>query len=312
MKRTALEVYFCEMTTFKAWISAFRLRTLPLALAGIILGSFLAASHHKHQWSITWMAILTATLLQVLSNLANDYGDFTKGTDNDDRVGPERAMQSGAINRSQMKGALILFSLLSLLSGLILLWLSFGTQKLIYATLFLVLGLLAIWAAIKYTVGKSAYGYQGLGDLFVFIFFGWVSVVGVYFLHVQSIDLSVFLPASAIGLLSTGVLNLNNTRDIVNDKNSGKNTLAVKLGYENAKRYQVVLLIFVFMLSVTYSLWEGLDILRQLYWISFVPLTLVVIKTWTTQNPKDIDPYLKVQALSTLLFSITFGLGQIL
>ncbi|MFT5877998.1 MAG: 1,4-dihydroxy-2-naphthoate octaprenyltransferase, partial [Dokdonia sp.] len=192
------------MKNLKAWLDAFRLRTLPLALGGIILGSFLSASANAHNWSITFMSVLTATLLQVLSNLANDYGDFTKGTDNDARVGPKRALQSGIIKQSQMKRALYLFSLLCLISGIILLWISFGTDKLIYALIFLVIGLLAIWAAIKYTVGKSAYGYQGLGDIFVFLFFGWVSVVGVYFLQVQTIDIEMFLPASAIGLLSAG------------------------------------------------------------------------------------------------------------
>ena len=165
------------MGNFKAWMGAFRLRTLPLALSGIILGSLLSASVGKHNWRITAMAILTATLLQILSNLANDYGDFTKGTDNEDRVGPERALQSGAISPLQMKKALFLFSTLSLFSGIALLGLSFGPDKFIYALLFFSLGIGAIWAAIKYTVGTSAYGYQGLGDVFVFIFFGWVSVV---------------------------------------------------------------------------------------------------------------------------------------
>lgn len=300
------------MTQFKAWLSAFRLRTLPLALAGIILGAFLAYANGEHSWYITGMAVLTATLLQILSNLANDYGDFTKGTDNDQRVGPERAMQSGAINKSQMKTALILFSLLSFASGVWLLWLSFGSEKLIYALLFLILGLTAIWAAIKYTVGESAYGYQGLGDLFVFLFFGWVSVAGIYFLHVQTIDLEVFLPASALGLLSAGVLNLNNTRDIVNDKASNKITLAVKMGYSNAKRYQLGLLILSVVFAEIYCLVTGIKPMAHLYLFSILPLSLVVIKSFKTDEPKKLDPLLKIQALSTLLFAITFGIGQVL
>jgi 1,4-dihydroxy-2-naphthoate octaprenyltransferase len=300
------------MTKFKAWISAFRLRTLPLAIAGIILGSFLAASEGSFNWNITGSAILTAVLLQILSNLANDYGDFSKGTDNDDRVGPTRALQSGEITKSQMKLALIIASLLSLSSGIYLLWLSFGSEKLIYALIFLVIGLLSIWAAIKYTVGKSAYGYHGLGDFFVFIFFGWVSVMGVYFLQVQSIDLPVFLPASALGLLSAGVLNLNNTRDIVNDKASGKITLAVNLGYNNARKYQMFLFVITVVLSTIYVSLFGTGMWQQLYWISVIPLALVVTKTYNASSPKELDPLLKIQALSTLLYAVTFGLGQII
>ena len=300
------------MLNFKAWLSAFRLRTLPLAIAGIILGAFLASSQNHHRWDITLLAILTATLLQVLSNLANDYGDFTKGTDNENRVGPERALQSGAITKSSMKVALYLFSTLSLLSGIWLLYLSFGSQKLIYALVFLVIGLLAIWAAIKYTVGKSAYGYHGMGDIFVFLFFGWVSVVGVYFLQVQTIDLTIFLPASAIGFLSAGVLNLNNTRDIINDKDSGKITLAVRLGYKNAKTYQLLLLLLTILVSETYILINHTSFTSQLFMTSIVPLSIIIIKIKKIEIPQDLDPYLKVQALSTLLYALTFGVSQIL
>jgi 1,4-dihydroxy-2-naphthoate octaprenyltransferase len=300
------------MAHFKAWISAFRLRTLPLAIAGIILGSLLSWTQDSYNQNITILAIITAILLQVLSNLANDYGDFSKGTDNDQRVGPERALQSGEITQKQMKSALVLFSFLALISGILLLWISFGSQKLGYALLFLLIGLSSIWAAIKYTVGKSAYGYQGLGDVFVFIFFGWVSVIGVYFLHTQSIDLSVFLPASALGLLSAGVLNLNNTRDIVNDKNSGKYTLAVKLGYQNARKYQMILFVVTLLISLWYTLSFGIGNWQQLYWISMLPLSMVVFKVYRTEQPRELDPLLKIQALSTLLYAITFGLGQIL
>ena len=300
------------MINYKAWVSALRLRTLPLAIAGIVLGSFLAASKNQHQWQITVIALLTSILLQVLSNLANDYGDFSKGTDNDERVGPERALQSGDISESQMKSALYLFGFLSLISGVFLLWLSFGSAKILYALVFLIIGLFAIWAAIKYTVGKSAYGYQGLGDVFVFIFFGWVSVVGVYFLHVQTIDLSIFLPASALGLLSAGVLNLNNTRDIINDKASGKITLAVKLGYTNARKYQMLLFVGSIGLSGIYTTLFGSGLWQQLYWVSVIPLAMVVIKTYNTTEPKGLDPLLKIQALSTLLYAILFGIGQIL
>ena len=300
------------MTKLIAWISAFRLRTLPLAVAGIILGSFLAVSDLKYNWSIILLALLTAVLLQILSNLANDYGDFSKGTDNEHRVGPTRALQSGEINQSEMKSALIITSVITLTSGILLLWVSFGTDKLLYAIVFFSIGILAIWAAIKYTVGKSAYGYQGFGDLFVFLFFGWVSVVGIYFLQVQSIEFKIFLPGTAMGFLSAGVLNLNNLRDIVNDKASDKITLAVKLGAHNARIYQLVLLGGAFISSICFTHFFGHGMWQYMYFLSFVPLGFVAVKSFTTPNLKDLDPLLKVQALSTLLYALTFGLGQAL
>ena len=148
--------------------------------------------------------------------------------------------------------------------------------------------------------------------MFVFLFFGWVSVVGVYFLQVQSIDLAMFLPASCIGLLSAGVLNLNNTRDIVNDKASSKITLAVRLGFENGKKYQAALLLIVLACALSFTFLTGKGWIQHLYLISMIPLSMLVIKTLKTETPKELDPLLKVQAISTLLFAITFGLGQIL
>lgn len=298
------------MSNTKAWISAFRLRTLPLALAGIILGGFLAQTQQAFSWSILLLAMLTATLLQILSNLANDYGDFEKGTDNDNRVGPMRAMQSGAIDQPSMKRALMLFGALSLLSGVALLYISFGADKFLYALTFFAIGIAAIWAAIKYTVGKNAYGYLGLGDVFVFIFFGLVSVMGVYFLMVQSIDFPVLLPASVIGFLSAGVLNLNNTRDIENDLASGKNTLAAKLGLKNAKNYQYLLYIASVVASLEYTFSYGNGNLIGL--TGLLPATLVVFKVYKSATHKELDPLLKVQAIGTLVYALLFGFSQML
>lgn len=295
----------------KAWIGAMRLRTLPLAISGILMGSFLAASQGKFNLPVTLFAILTAILLQILSNLANDYGDFSKGTDNENRVGPTRALQSGEIEQSEMKKALYLTSILTFLSGVDLLWIGLGTELMLISSLFLLLGLLSIWAAIKYTVGKSAYGYKGLGDVFVFIFFGLVSVMGTYFLQTKSFDWMIILPASVIGFLSAGVLNLNNSRDIVNDKASNKITLAVHLGFEGAKNYQVALYVLSLIFS-TFYLWPFTIGYELLYLLGFIPLTLVVVKTLKTSHPEELDPLLKIQALGTLLFSITFGLSLIL
>jgi 1,4-dihydroxy-2-naphthoate octaprenyltransferase len=237
--------------TISNWLSAFRLRTLPLAFSCIITGSFLAALY-TFKWEITLLALLTTLFLQILSNLSNDYGDTVHGADSADRIGPKRAVQSGKISKASMKMAMIVFALLALISGLLLLYIALDNVKTIL--IFLLLGLSAITAAIKYTAGKNPYGYKGLGDLFVFIFFGIVGVEGVFFLHTQAFSVNGLLPASAIGLLSVAVLNLNNMRDHVSDAKAGKNTLVVKMGFENAKRYHAALIILSFLCAHTFSI----------------------------------------------------------
>lgn len=242
---------------FKAYVQAARLRTLPLAIASIVTGSALAAYFYQHDWVITILALLTAILLQVLSNFANDYGDFTKGTD--DHTRPDRALASGSISVGQMRNALIVTSILTLFCGISLLWVSFDSFNYGFITLF-VIGLVSIGAAIKYTVGKNPYGYSTLGDLAVFIFFGLVAVLGTYYLQAGKFDHGFFasiLPACGIGLLATGVLNINNIRDIEGDKQNGKITLAARLGKKGADIYQLVLnvggvgLLFVFFQQST-------------------------------------------------------------
>ena len=210
-------------------VKAARLRTLPLSVSGIITGSAVALREKPEafRWDIFLLALLTTVLFQILSNFANDYGDGVKGTDNEHRIGPARALQSGAITRQQMKRVVLITAALSILSAIALIIAAFGSENLLYTLVFFVLGLLCVAAAIKYTVGRSAYGYRGLGDVFVFVFFGLVSVVGSQFLYTQQIDKAVWLPAIAIGLLSVAVLNLNNMRDYENDRRSGKHTLVV-------------------------------------------------------------------------------------
>ncbi len=227
----------------KPWLQAFRLRTLPLAIGAITMGAFAANIAGVFRADVYVLCLLTAILLQILSNLANDYGDFKKGTDNDKRVGPKRALQSGIISEKAMFNAVILFSAACLVCGLLLLWVSFGTFGNWQTWAMFVVGLAAIAAAIKYTVGKSAYGYSGLGDVFVFIFFGLVSVGGTYFLMAKTIEIQLLLPAICFGCLSVGVLNINNLRDITNDKASNKITLAVKLGRVRTQYYHLLLLL---------------------------------------------------------------------
>lgn len=296
----------------KNWISAFRLRTLPLALSSIALGSFAAYETGVFSWLVFGLAVLTTILLQILSNLANDYGDGKKGTDNAQRIGPKRAVQSGAISLSAMRRGIIICAGLAFLSGLSLIFAVFGTEQLDLIVLFLLLGLGSIGAAIKYTVGSSAYGYHGFGDIAVFVFFGLVGVAGTYFLHTQEFDPLLLLPAASIGMLSAGVLNLNNMRDRENDSAMGKNTLAVRLGVSMSKYYQLFLLIGANLLGLTYTLLR-FDSNWQFLFLITLPLILSNLKSvFSIEEPRSLDPLLKKLALSTLLFALTFGIGLIL
>jgi 1,4-dihydroxy-2-naphthoate octaprenyltransferase len=294
------------------WINAARLRTLPLSVSGIIVGSFIAWSHGSFNIPIFIFAILTTIGFQVLSNFANDYGDGVKGTDNKERIGPARTIQSGLISPSEMKKAIKITVFLTLLVAVILIFLSFDKGEFLYALLFFVLGIASIAAAIKYTVGSNAYGYVGFGDLFVFLFFGLLSVCGSYFLYTKSLPLSVFLPAFSIGLLSAGVLNLNNMRDVVSDTKTSKKTLVVKIGAEFARYYHIYLLVSAFLFAIIYNTVNFHSWYQFLFLIVLAPLYLHGKFVWFNKDPKDLDPELKKLALSTFAFAVLFGLGQIL
>jgi len=296
----------------KHWIKAFRLRTLPLSFSNILLGSAMAFSLDRSvpissnfSWTIFALTLLTTLLLQILSNLANDYGDAKKGADNENRIGPERAIQSGAITHKAMLNAIIIVSILALIGGLSLLYLAFKNNLNWTFVGFFLLGIAAIAAAIKYTVGKGAYGYSGLGDLFVFIFFGWVGVVGTFYLQTHYFDWMLLLPATTMGCFSVAVLNLNNMRDQVNDKAVGKNTLVVKLGRKNAKIYHALLFVLAYCIFPLPVLFYSGEIL---FLIPFVPVAIIhaihLVKVYRICDPKDFDPELKKIALSALLFSI--------
>ena len=299
------------MSKTKAWLRAFRLRTLPLSFSSVILGSLMAAYRQSFDLSILIGALSTTLFLQVLSNLANDYGDFVKGVDNKDRTGPERSVQSGAIEVGEMKLAIVIFSLLSFASGIWLLLNAADNLEFGAIAVFLVLGLLAIGAAIKYTVGKNPYGYQGLGDLAVFLFFGITGVGGTYYLYTAELSWADLLPAVSIGALSTGVLNLNNMRDHENDRASGKRSLVVLLGLESARRYHIALLVIALLASLAYTFLNFKSGFQFIYLIT-IPLLFqnarVVI---TTTRVSDLDKELKKLAISTLLFALTFGVGLI-
>ncbi|KAA9327017.1 1,4-dihydroxy-2-naphthoate polyprenyltransferase [Hymenobacter busanensis] len=305
---------------WKAWVSAFRPRTLPLALASILMGAFLAASRGRFNGAVVALAALTTILLQILSNLANDYGDSQNGADSVHREGPQRAVQSGAISAAQMKQGMVVFGAASLVVGIALLWVALGFAGLWVFGTFLVLGLAAIWAAVNYTAGSRPYGYAGLGDVSVFLFFGVVGVCGTYFLqaysHVQgwaeALPLEMLLPAASLGCFSAAVLNVNNIRDIRSDGLAGKITVPVRLGPRRARGYHWLLLLLglgsaVLYVALTYhSPWQWL-------FLGAGPLLgFNGLQVWKRQESMQLDPLLKQMAMSTLLFVLLFGVGQLL
>lgn len=294
------------------WIQAFRLRTLPLALSSAIVGSFLAYADGHFIWSVFILTLITTLFLQVLSNLANDYGDSVHGTDNHSRLGPERTVQSGKITKPEMKKMIWIFSILSFLSGSLLIFYGLKNAQVGLILLFFVLGIAAIVAALKYTIGKNPYGYSGFGDLFVFLFFGLLGVCGTYFLFTNQFHFRLLLPAAAIGLLSAGVLNLNNMRDIVNDTASGKITIVVRLGSEKAKIYHVALIVFSILLGIIYTLQNWVSAFQFLFLLAVIPLGYHLHQVFANHVPEKLNNQLKILALTTFFFSVTFSLGLFL
>ena len=304
----------------KHWIQAARLRTLPLSVSGIIVGSMYALAHPTNKiltptevfnWRIFGLALLTTLGLQILSNFANDYGDGMKGTDNEDRVGPKRAIQSGAISPEAMKRAIFLTASLTLISAMLLIYYAFRDTNIGYSLFYLVLGVLAIASAIRYTIGNTAYGYRGYGDLFVFVFFGLVSTLGVNFLYSKQLSFDLFLPATAIGLLSVGVLNLNNMRDEESDRKSKKNTMVVKMGGAKAKKYHYFLVVSAMALVLIFAIIDEFHFDQYLFLLAYIPLTKHLITVYKNQEPRALDAELKKLALSTFALSILLALCMI-
>lgn len=290
----------------KLWLRAFRLRTLPLAFTSIGMGATLAWYNMMFSLPVLIGAALTTLFLQILSNLANDYGDFHNGADNDHRVGPERAMQSGNISEKEMRMAIGIFILLSLISGCGLLYLAFKDQSISWTPIaFFLLGLASIAAAIKYTAGKNPYGYKGLGDVFVFLFFGWVGVCGTYFLMTKQWNGLVLLPATTIGLFAAAVLNVNNIRDIEADRSAGKKTLAMRLGPLYARMYHVLLLITGIACTILFVSIEQIEN-SWLLSFAFLPVLWNAFKVYSIMESERIDPYLKQMVFSSLTFLLVF------
>ena len=301
-----------SMATTKSWIKAARLRTLPLALSGILMGSALAAFYHTFNLVVFLLAIVTATLIQVFSNFANDYGDFRKGTDNHQRLGPTRTMQGGEITVREMRNGMFAVGGLSFVLGLLLVFLGTLKHSPLAFFVFTGLGILALLAAYFYTAGNRSYGYIGLGDLSVFLFFGLLPVIGVFYLLANKIESAIVFPAISIGTFSTGVLNLNNMRDVENDRQSGKTTLAVKMGHTISRIYHAWL-IFIGLFAAVVFTFQNHKSLWQWLFILVAPFFLIdLIKIINIKDKRLLDPYLKRLALQTLAFTLLFSIGLII
>ncbi len=299
-------------TSWRVWVEAARPRTLALAVATVGLGLALAWSDGYHNLLVVLLTLLTAILLQILSNLANDYGDSLHGADSAERLGPRRVVQSGRVTREAMRRAVVVLVLLSMLTGLATVWLAFGAGGLYLVLLFLLLGAAAIWAAIAYTASNRPYGYAGLGDLAVFLFFGIVAVAGAYFLLAQRLPGAVLLPAVSGGLFSVGVLNINNIRDVDSDRRAGKYTIPVRLGARRARLYHWLLLGGGLAAALLYVLLTYRSPWQLLFLVTAPLFVRNGLAVWRSATPAELDPLLKQMSLSTLLFVITFALGHLL
>lgn len=297
------------MTHIEAWFKAFRLRTLPLSFSSVILGSLLALWQNSFQLEILIGALITTLFLQILSNLANDYGDFQNGVDNEGRIGPARTLQSGDIKANQMKIAIVIIAILAFLSGLWLLWQAAQNIGLVKVLTFIGIGVLAIAAAIKYTIGKKPYGYSGFGDVAVFLFFGLTGVGGTYYLHANNITWSEILPAVSIGLLATGVLNVNNMRDVENDKKTGKRSLVVMMGIKRAKIYHTILILGAIATAIVFTVIHFQSYYQLLFLITLPMLIQHIAVVRKNEHPSELDGELKKLALGTLVFALTLGIG---
>lgn len=300
------------MASLKTWWRAARFRTVLLSLSGVLMGGFLSVASGYYHVGAVALAALTAILLQILSNLANDYGDFKKGVDNAHRTGPARALQSGDLTEQELRRGIVAVSNLTLLSGAALFGMAWSYISWRELAVFAALGLCAIAAALCYTLGRRPYGYRGLGDLFCFVFFGWVAVAGTFYLSSNRFEPWTLLPATALGCCSVAVLNINNLRDHDNDRATGKRTLVVKIGLKAAFVYHIALTVIPF-LCLTVFLWHGhKPWYSYAFWLLF-PLFMKDLRTIRQTLQSGVpDPLLPRQVLHTFLLTVVFGLLLVL
>jgi len=296
----------------KPWIIAARLRTLPLAVSNILLGSFLAYNQGKFSIIILLLGLATAVFLQVLSNFANDYGDFINGADEKRISKYERVLQSGKISPKQMRWMLIILTLLTFVTGISLIIFAANALGTTALLVFFGIGILCIIAAITYTIGKKPYGYIGMGDIAVFIFFGIVGVCGIYVLQTRQWDWHVLLPAASFGLLSMGVLNINNIRDLESDRISGKKTLVVRIGLEKAKIYHTWLILIAVILGIVSTLLDFHSAFQLLYLLTIPFFIMNVYRVRSSEYSGKLDDELRNLSLTAFFFSVSYGLGLIL
>lgn len=292
------------------WLPAIRPRTLPLACGSIILAAGLAYQHQAFDVVILFLCLLTAILLQIISNLANDYGDALTGADDEERIGPLRVTQAGLVTQAQMRVAIGVTTMLATLSGLGLLYYVFDDFWQLLG--FVGLGALSIIAAITYTMGKHPYGYMGLGDLAVFLFFGLLGVMGSFYLYQLSLTWSVLLPAISCGALATSVLNINNTRDIETDRRAGKRTLALRLGRAGARRYQWGLLGIALLTTLAYQWTLNFSPFHYIFLFAMLPLMRAALTLQRTTDGEQLNQALKMTAMSSFMYCCLVSLGWIL
>ncbi len=292
--------------TLKACLRSMRLRTLPLSLAGIVLGVLLAAKICDYDLLTVVLLALTTVCLQILSNLSNELGDTLSGTDRSDRQGIHYSIQDGEMTVPEMKRLIGCFAVLSCLVGFAMVWSAFGTVLAPLPAAFLALGAAAVWAAMHYTLGKNPYGYRGLGDIFVFIFFGLATVCGGYFLTCLAWDWSILLPASAIGCFSVAVLNVNNMRDMKSDA-ATRTTVALKLGLRRARIYQTVLIAAGWVLMTVFAATEPLHWLHFAYVLALPGFVKHLHGVWTRED-RALDPMLPLLVVSTFTFALFAGI----
>ena len=292
-----------------AAIKSMRLRTLPLSMAGVLLGILLAVADYKVDPWAAVLVVLTTACLQILSNLSNELGDVLRGTDTEDRLGPGYGLNSGEMTVGQMKVLIGVFVGLCIVFGTLMTWRAFGTLWDLTPILVLMLGAAAIAGAMKYTLGRNPYGYRAKGDIYVFLFFGLVAVLGAYFVCTRGVGLTwkLLLPAAGIGCFSVGVLNVNNIRDMKTDA-ANRVTVAIKLGEHRAKVYQTVLICLGWccMIAFTALCWPDW---RHWLWVITLPLYIIHLRGVWTRTDRALDPMLPLLVMSTFALSILMGLG---
>ena len=295
------------MSKILAAVKSMRLRTLPLSTAGVLLGILLATADYRVSWGVAVLTVLTTVCLQILSNLSNELGDVLHGTDTPERLGPQYGLNSGELTVAQMKRLIGLFVVLCMVSGTAMTWYSFGTLLDLTPILVLLLGAAAITGAMKYTLGRNPYGYRGLGDVYVFLFFGIVAVCGAYFVVSHTMFWRLLLPGAAVGCFSVGVLNVNNIRDMKTDARN-RVTVAIRLGEHRAKIYQSILIVLGWALMVAYCCLRFFSWWHYLYVLT-LPLFVLHLRGVWQRNDRELDPMLPLLVMATFLFCVLAGVG---